>query len=140
MPDIIHQLTIAASPQDVYWALTQPDRLAHWWTRDVRGKSEVGSILEFGFNERGTVLQMEVTELVVDQHVGWHCLGNSPEWVNTNITFDLSQDNDGAVVRFAHRDWKSTEGIFGVCSYDWAQYLRSLKVYLETGSGHPHPG
>ena len=94
MPDIIHQLTIAASPQDVYWAVTQPDRLAHWWTRDVRGKSEVGSILEFGFNERGTVLQMQVTELVVDNHVAWHCMGNSPEWVDTNIMFDLSQNKD----------------------------------------------
>ena len=138
MPDIIHQLTITASPLDVFWALTEQERLAMWWTRDTRAKPEVGSIAEFGFNERAVVFRMQITALETDKRVAWHCLGNSQEWVDTNLSFDLSQSNEGTALRFAHSDWKSTDGTFAVCSYDWANYLRSLKLYLETGAGMPH--
>ncbi len=33
MADILHQLTIKASPEDVYQAITLQEGLAKWWTQ-----------------------------------------------------------------------------------------------------------
>jgi len=34
MPDIVRELTIAAAPQRVWDALTQPEEIGHWWTNE----------------------------------------------------------------------------------------------------------
>jgi len=41
--EIWHEILIHASAEKIYAALTQPDQLAHWWTTDVRGISELGN-------------------------------------------------------------------------------------------------
>ncbi len=140
MPDILHRVAIHVSPEQVYHALTMPAGLAAWWTRDVTAEPTVGSVALFGFNRREVVFRMFVQELVEASRVGWHCLGGHPEWKDTEITFVLSPVVEGTVLDFAHRGWKSCEGIFAVCNFDWARYLASLKTYLETGAGAPHPG
>ena len=41
--EINHQMGVKASPEDVFNALTEPKRLAQWWTSDTRGSgSKVG--------------------------------------------------------------------------------------------------
>jgi uncharacterized protein YndB with AHSA1/START domain len=140
VPDILHRLVIRASPAQVYCALTTPDGLAAWWTRDVTAEPTVGSVALFGFNRRDVTFRMFVQELAEAARVRWYCLGGHPEWKDTEIAFALSQATDGTVVDFAHRGWKSSDGIFAVCNFDWARYLASLKAYLETGAGAPHAG
>jgi len=140
VPEILHQLTIRARPAQVYRALTTAEALAAWWTRDVVAEPAIGSVAQFGFNRREVVFRMFVQELEEEKRVRWRCLGGHPEWRDTEITLSLSAVADGTVVRFAHGGWKSSDGILAVCSFDWACYLASLKSYLETGCGSPHPG
>ncbi len=140
MPDILHRLVIRASPGQVYRALTMPEGLAGWWTRDVTAEPTVGSVALFGFNRREVLFRMFVQELVETARVRWRCLGGHPEWKDTEIAFVLSPAADGTVLDFAHRGWKSSEGILAVCNFEWARSLASLKVYLETGAGAPHAG
>lgn len=60
--EIWHEILIKASPADIYEALTDVHKLAHWWTTDVRGESMLGRKLEFWFSGfLGAV--MEVTTL-----------------------------------------------------------------------------
>ncbi|MGH7391551.1 MAG: SRPBCC family protein [Candidatus Rokuibacteriota bacterium] len=140
MPDILHQLTIRARPAEVFRALTSTEGLSAWWTRDALAEPAIGSVAQFGFNRREVVFRMFVQDLEKDVQVRWRCLGGHPDWKDTEITFALSAVADGTVLRFAHRGWKSSEGTFAVCSFDWARYLTSLRTYLETGRGVPHPG
>jgi uncharacterized protein YndB with AHSA1/START domain len=35
MPDIMHLVKINASPERVYQALTTPEGIRNWWTRDA---------------------------------------------------------------------------------------------------------
>jgi uncharacterized protein YndB with AHSA1/START domain len=140
MPEILHQLRINAPVERVYAALTQQTGLASWWTKDTRAAPTLGSIAQFGFNNRQIIFKMQIDALEPNKQVQWRCLGDHPEWTDTEVIFELSPDVAGTTLRFSHFKWKSTDGILARCSYDWARYLTSLKSYLETDTGMPHSG
>lgn len=140
MHAILHTLAIQGSPGQVYAAITEEDGLKGWWTRFARAKSELAHVNEFGFNAGQFVFRMRVEELDEDKHVKWTCLGGHPEWENTTVEFDIepNPNGDGVLLHFAHRGWRREDGVLPHCSYDWAQYLRSLRMLIEKGKGTPH--
>lgn len=138
MPEILHELTIATTPDAVFRALTTPEGLASWWTPDVVAGTPVGSVAEFGFNGRATVLRMEILELTPPRKVRWRCVGGHSEWQGTEITFQVEPEKEGSELLFMHQRWLWRDGSFARCSFDWGRYLASLKQYLETGTGSPH--
>jgi uncharacterized protein YndB with AHSA1/START domain len=140
MPDIIHQVTIEGGQPQIYHALTKQEGLAGWWTRHAQAASVVGATSTFSFNKGETVFTMRVDELDEPRLVRWYCLGGHPEWVRTTIEFELEPgaDDGTTIVNFKHLGWRSTDGILGMCSYDWAGYLWSLKELIELGVGHPY--
>ena len=69
MSEINHQVGIKSSPEDVYKALTTNEGLMKWWTNDVAGAGEVGSIIKFRFNGGGP--DFSVSELVPNEKVRW---------------------------------------------------------------------
>ena len=138
MADILHQLSINVSPERVYEAITQQEGLANWWAQDTVAEAKIGMVAEFGFKDREVVFKMRIDLLEANKKVMWQCLGGSPEWEDTTLCFGLTRNSNGTVVCFSHRGWKSTEGIFVICNYDWERYLSSLKSYLETGKEEPH--
>ena len=47
-------------------------------------------------------------------------------------------DKGGSVtLRFSHTGFKAMTPVVAFTSYAWAQFLRSLKLLLETGQGEP---
>lgn len=159
MADIRHTLVIEASPGLIYQALTTADGLSAWWTPGTQAIPEIGSIARFPF-EAGYVKQMEVVALKTDEFVQWHCIQGDKEWIGTVLTFQLEllhepsratphpevkdpleQGTAGVktMLMFAHKDWKEYSASFAECSYTWAIFLRSLKLYCETGIGRPWP-
>jgi hypothetical protein len=59
--EIWHEILFNASASEVYEAATDTKKLAHWWTTDTRGESQIGKKLEFWFG--GMCQPMEVTVL-----------------------------------------------------------------------------
>ena len=139
MADILHTVPIQGKPRKIYRALTEQDGLRAWFTRYTMAEPTVGSMSRFGF--AGEVqFEMRIDELLPDERVEWTCLSGHPEWQGTQVLFRLEPHpdrKDVTLVHFAHRGWKSTEGFFPHCNYDWGQYLRSLKLYVEQGKGTP---
>jgi uncharacterized protein YndB with AHSA1/START domain len=140
VPEIVHRLSIQASARRIYRALTVRDDLAAWWTRDVTGTGELGSVLAFGFQQRAIVFRMFVQELSDSRLVRWRCLGGHPEWKDTEVAFTLAPTGDGTALDFEHRGWRSASPIYRACVVDWAQSLASLQAYVDLGKGWPHPG
>lgn len=143
MVDIIHRIGIKAPVVQVYNALTTLDGLAHWWTEDVLGDTQVGGKIEFRFlTKSGELLGgmvMEVQELGENKDVLWRCIEGPEEWVGTDISFQLSEQDGQTIVLFGHRNWREAVEATAHCSMKWATFLLSLREYVETGKGKPSP-
>lgn len=141
MADILHMVPMEASPGAVYQAITTAEGLRSWWTGDAQAEPEQGSEAVFRFEGGQVEMRFRIESLEPDQSVAWTVLEPAPpEWEGTRVTFELTPGEQGTNVLFGHRDWESTEGSFPAISYNWSYYLTSMKQYLETGEGFPHPG
>lgn len=143
MVDIIHRIGIKSPVNQVYTALTSLDGLAQWWTEEVLGDGRIGGKIEFRFRTKSGELLggmvMEVQELNAPENVRWRCVEGPPEWVGTDITFHLSEQDNQTIVLFGHRNWREAVESTYHCSMKWATFLLSLREYVETGKGKPSP-
>jgi uncharacterized protein YndB with AHSA1/START domain len=143
MPDIIHRIGIKSPATHVYEALTSLEGLAQWWTEEVRGDGQIGGNIEFLFrSETGELkgkMLMEVVELDAPNDVRWRCVEGPDEWVGTDITFELSEQDNQTIVLFGHRNWREAVEFMSHCSMKWATFLLSLREYVETVKGKPSP-
>jgi uncharacterized protein YndB with AHSA1/START domain len=159
MPNIHQSLLIAAPAETVYGAITTPEGLSGWWTPDAKARPELNSVAHFPFGPN-YFKEMKITELAPPSAVKWLCLNGADEWVGTTLSFAIEsgdkqglakshpeqqgqiQQTDDArptLLAFRHDDWKAYSPMFAECSYTWGQFLRSLKLFCETGRGRPWP-
>ncbi len=143
MADIIHRIGIRSSASNVYKALSTIEGLANWWTDEVEGEERIGGKIEFTFrSETGEEIGkmvMEVQELNPQKDVRWRCIDGPAEWIGTDITFQLSQQDAQTIIIFGHRNWREAVEFTAHCSMKWAVFLLSLREYVETGKGKPSP-
>jgi uncharacterized protein YndB with AHSA1/START domain len=143
MIDIIHRIGIKSPITHVYKALTSIEGLSNWWTEEVKGDEHPGGKIEFRFRSvtgelKGSMV-MEVVEHNTPTDVRWRCIKGPDEWVGTDITFQLSQQDDQTILLFGHRHWREAVEFTSHCSMKWAVFLLSLREYVETGKGKPSP-
>jgi uncharacterized protein YndB with AHSA1/START domain len=138
--EINHQIGVKASPKETYKALTEPKKLAKWWTSDTKGSgTKVGDTLEFRFGE--FCQKFKVKALKPGKLVAWKSPKGqgADEWEGTEITFDISKDNKQTYIWFSHSGWRKNSGFHAHCSMKWATFLLSLKDLLEKGKGRSAP-
>lgn len=141
MPKILLELVIEKSPEDVYKAITEGEQIKHWWTSHAIAEPKVGSIAEFGFYGGSAVFKFNIDELEAGKKAYWSVIdGGPPDWAGTNVTWDLTEVENGTKLLLGHHNYQTTEGSFASVSYNWAYFLTSLKSYLEQGEGMPSPG
>src|ERR671912_3034049 len=104
MVDIIHRIGIKALIPQVYEAVATINGLGNWWTEEVQGDAGIGGKIEFSFRTKAGELlgqmTMEVKELTADKDVRWKCVEGPAEWIGTEITFELSQQDDQTILIF----------------------------------------
>ncbi|MCE7040781.1 SRPBCC domain-containing protein [Dyadobacter sp. CY312] len=159
MPNIHHQVLIDAPEEKVYEAITSQEGLSAWWTRDTKAIAEVGTLSRFQFGPE-YFKEMQITELIPSKLVAWLCTKGASEWVGTNFTFKLEGGNKETILNshpemggqiqqiegdeitllvFQHENWKAYTPMFAECNYTWGLFMRSLKLFCETGKGLPWP-
>jgi len=159
MANIHHQLVIGATAEKVYNAITTQEGLAGWWTPEATAKPAIDSVARFPFGP-DYAKEMKIVELKPSALVKWNCIKGVDEWVGTNLSFQLhpgdkntlsrsfpevggqiaqSKFETGTLLLFHHDDWKAYTTMYGECNYTWGQFMRSLKLYCETGKGRPWP-
>jgi uncharacterized protein YndB with AHSA1/START domain len=140
MPDIMHLIKIAVSPDRAYQAVATAEGIRNWWTRDTNLDSQVGGTAEFGFYGHRFVIRSTVDSLTPSKHVGWTNISSTHGGFDgTTITFDLCPDGSDTVLSFAHRGFKQADGNYAGATTRWGYYLFSLQRYLESGKGSPNP-
>jgi uncharacterized protein YndB with AHSA1/START domain len=135
MEKIKMNVTIKASSETIYNALTTEVGLSGWWAKQTIARPEIGFLDTFTF---GTfVNKMKVIELIPNEKVVWECVESIDEWIGTFISFELEDKGEKTLIRFTHGHWKEITDMFAVCTYDWAGFMTSLKSLCETGIGKP---
>lgn len=135
MAEIRINLSIKASPEKIYEAITTEKGLASWWAKQTIAKPELGFVNIFTFGEFRN--KMKVTKLVPNNKVEWECIDSIEEWIGTYISFELKEKDEKTLLRFIHGGWKGATDTFAGCTYDWARFMTSLKSLCETGTGKP---
>ena len=141
MVEINHLVGIKGSLGEVYAAISTVNGLSRWWTADTSGSSELGGTIHFDFGSHGTQ-DMKVTDLVPDALVRWVCTKHAApwnEWVGTEFTFALKEENGQVYLRFTQAKWKEVTDTLAYCTTKWAAYLLGLKELIESGAGRPFP-
>ena len=136
MTAIKHLLVINSSPEKIYSAITTKKGVATWWTEQTEIGSKVGDINIFDFGERYHN-EMKILNLIPNNKVEWECLVGDKEWIGTKLIFKIEEKDNGSVLKFTHDNWKEETDFFASCNYHWGYYMRSLKLYCETGKGNP---
>ena len=83
---------------------------------------------------------LQLLELEPQQRVRCRVKDGPPEWVGTDIEFQLSRQDEHTIVMFGHRRWREEVEFTAHCSTKWATFLLSLRDLVETGTGQPSPG
>jgi len=140
MVNIIHRVGIKAAPDRVYAALATAPGIAGWWTRETYADREGSLRVQFSTHsgERAQ-MEFELTELKPQQRVTWRFKAGPPEWLGTEVSFELTREGDMTIVAFAHRNWREPVEFMAHCSMKWATFLLSLRDAVETGRGKPAP-
>jgi uncharacterized protein YndB with AHSA1/START domain len=133
--DIRHNVTIKATPEQVYNAVTTQEGIESWWCKNTTARPALGFVNIFIFGKFRN--EMKVTELVPGKRVAWECIASIEEWIGTTISFDLEEKNGNTLLRFTHGGWRAVTDTFAGCNYDWALFIKSLKTFCETGVGNP---
>jgi hypothetical protein len=108
---IEHELEMRAAPADIFRALTEEAGPAAWWSRDR--------------------VRMSVVTLS-PARVAWRCVDGPPDWLGTEISFDLCAAGDETRVRLSHTNWSVPSVFLGRCATRWACFLLALKRHVET--------
>jgi len=136
MAEIRINVLIKANPGKVYNALSTEEGLASWWAKQTVAKPEVGFVNVFTFGKQFRN-EMKVTNLTPNKRVEWKCINSIDEWIGTDISFDLEEKDGNTILRFAQSGWREVTDTFAGCTYDWASFMKSLKLLCETGTGTP---
>lgn len=133
---IFHFLVVNTKTETVLRAVSTIEGVSEWWTESVTGNCYEGGTFSVGF-AHGFSFEMEVIN-ITQTETAWKCKKGPEQWINTTIVFQVQSNNDGTTsVKFTHSGWKQMEDFFGECNFQWALFLKSLRLYCETGKGLP---
>jgi hypothetical protein len=137
MPDILHRVGARVGPAKIYEALATTEGLSHWWAINTSGDTAPGGVVKFRFGADGC--DMKVLASKPGALVEWECVGGPPEWIGTHLSFRIEPRGDETFLLFKHAGWREPVEFMHHCSTKWATFLLSLKAWVETGEGRPHP-
>ncbi|MEK6222406.1 MAG: SRPBCC domain-containing protein [Chloroflexota bacterium] len=138
MADILHAVEVQASAEKIYKAITEQDGLIGWWSQHSKIEPSEGAMASVGFYGGMVTFEFSVDELDANHKVVWSLKNGPPDWLNTKITWTLTEEEGKTLVYFAHTGFANMEGNFAGVNYNWGWYLTSLKFYIEKGAGTPH--
>jgi uncharacterized protein YndB with AHSA1/START domain len=134
MPAVMQEIIIDATPDNIFYAITQQDELTRWWSNQAKTKPEVGTIAEIRF-DNGEVMKMEIAELETGKKVFWIVREGPMNWEGTTISWEIATFKSEVMLRLTHYGFDTgCEQI----QQGWNYFLGSLKSYLEIGKGTPY--
>ena len=137
MTEILMQMDVAAPADQVWTALTSPEGVRAWWTREADVDVREGAVSRLSFPDAPMTWDLRSDEAREDSRLLWHCVGGPPPWIGTDVVFELSRSGGGTLVRLDHTGWQDADEMVRIVTFGWGQILPRLKKYAETGRPAP---
>ena len=137
MKNIILSIPTRSTTDRLIQAVTTHAGLAAWFTPDVQAQPEIGSIGKVSFGP-GFAFGFRVE--LIDQAglVEWILTDGPEEWKGTRLIFEAKADGGTIHFTFTHGGLPEGYPMESFLTYCWANHVRSLKLFLETGTGQPY--
>ncbi len=137
MAEIKHDITVNATRETIYTALTTAQGLAAWFTATVTGSGKVGSEWQLEFKGepsfRWKILTSESPSKVV-----WQCIAGPGHAPGTEVEFNLKAAGDKkATLTIVHRGWSKDDPKFDRCVDIWRTLMNHLQRYCEQDITEP---
>jgi hypothetical protein len=139
MASILLRVPVDADEQTLYDTVATNEGVKGWWSSKTRGPEGVDSTMKVSFPDAPITFDFKVVEESPNERVQWKCLAGPPEWIDTDVSFEIEKGDDGSrSVLFRHDGWGTTDESFAFIAYSWAQILPRLKELAESGSRNPY--
>lgn len=134
-----YSFTSSKSASEVFTLLLD---VSKWWSglygETINGETTaVGDEFSFSAGGGAHYSKQKLVEMVPDKKLVWlvtesnlSFLSDTSEWVNTKISFDISQDGDDTKIAFTHVGLTPQIECYDNCANAWTQYLVNLKSHL----------
>lgn len=137
MSEIKHDISLNATRETIYEALTTAQGLKSWFTSQVKGSGQVGTEWELSFTDQ-PFFRWGIMASEKPRNVAWKCIegpGNAP---GTEAEFTLeSISNDQTTLTITHRGWTKDDPKFDKCVEIWRTLMDHLQQYCEKGVAAP---
>jgi uncharacterized protein YndB with AHSA1/START domain len=135
---IVVEMRTRATPEEVYQAWADPEKLAHWFVDRASGKAEPGSIFTWVFEKFGYEIPYEVAAAEPGRRFALG--GEHPKSGPFLLEVKIAREGGETVVTLVNSgfldgsEWD--EEFEGIVS-GWTNALAVLKHYLENYAGRP---
>ncbi|UTX48576.1 SRPBCC domain-containing protein [Chryseobacterium sp. MA9] len=138
-------IELKASAENIYEALSH--QIPLWWSELFTGVSaQEGDVftVRFGDHIHKTI---SIKEAISNSRLIWSVddsliaipeLKNQTEWIGTRIVWEMKQKENSSLLQLTHVGLNPTVECYTICSGGWNQFIGSLKLFLETGTGNPY--
>ena len=133
-----HRITIDASKEDVFQAITTRDGLQGWYTSSVEGDASHDDEIKLDFQSKEGPFHWRVNIIKPGATVQWECLEGPGLSAGGTAVFDLAEQGDGRTsVDLDHTGADESDEKTKVCNTMWGALMLHLKKYVETKRAEP---
>jgi len=137
MADIFHDFPIKVAPDRVFRAVSTPQGLDQWWTKQSEGAPSQGAEYKLSFGPQYD-WSAKVTRCVPNSEFELEMVRADDDWIGTRVGLRLEERGNTTWVRFHHTGWPGANEHYRISCNCWAMYLRILRRYLEHGESVPY--
>lgn len=129
---------LAAPPERVFAALTDPEELVKWFVDKAEFSPKKGGSFRLkwaaGYSLKGRVKAIEPPKKL---HLAWIDRFEGGKVFETEARFSLKKKGKGTLLTVTHRGFKSGKqwiALYGGIQSGWAYYLSNLRSVLDHGT------
>src|SRR5215510_11997349 len=140
--DYTTSFTVDQTPEDAFVAI---NNVRGWWSGEIEGSTgKLGDEFIYRYDDVHRSRQ-KITELIPGKKVVWHVLesnlsflNDKNEWKDTDIVFDISENEGKTEVRFTHTGLVPQIECYGSCSNAWGLLINgNLRRLIITRENQP---